>query len=184
MVIEDDSSVEVVPNAGPKGKQAKRLDLALWQMAWDRFALAAAMLEMVPYSAAMRHKQVVLEIAVSAATDERKPVLAVVYDELVRKEWENKSGLLGDAFAVATAMVSEDDVVLKRAKRCECTVLCMHAEARHICALPGTRRPGGRMTHGQAMEGGCKVGKDRATRASPVRPTRLANEASVYLLYN
>ena len=117
MVIDDDSSVEVVPNAGTKGKPAKRSDLALWQMAWDRFALAVAMLEMVPYSAAMRHKQVVLEIAVSAATDERKPVLAVVYDELVRKEWENKSGLLGDALSVATAMVSEDDVVLKRAKR-------------------------------------------------------------------
>ena len=86
-------------------------------MAWDRFALAAAMLDVIPYSAAMQHKQVVLEIAVSAAADEHKPVLAVVYDELVRKEWENKAGLLGDQFKVAEKMKFEDEVVLKRAKR-------------------------------------------------------------------
>ena len=117
VVIDDDSNVEVVPNAGTKGRPAKRMDLVLWQMAWDRFAIAAAMLEMVPFSAAMQHKQVVLEIAVSAAADDRKPVLAIVYDELVRKEWENKAGLLGDAFSVAAKMASEDEVVLKRAKR-------------------------------------------------------------------
>ena len=75
------------------------------------------MLEMLPYSAAMQHNQVVLEIAVSAAADERKPVLAVIYDEMVRKEWENKAGLLGEAFKVADKMACEDEVVLKRAKR-------------------------------------------------------------------
>ena len=117
MVIDESSSVEVVPNVGAKGKPTKRLDLVMWQMAWDRFALAAAMLEMAPYSAAMQHKQVVLEIAVNAAADDRKPVLAVVYDELVRKEWENKAGLLGEAFNVAAKMAVEDEVILKRAKR-------------------------------------------------------------------
>ena len=52
-----------------------------------------AMLEMVPFSAAMQHKQVVLELALCNA-EEHKAVLGVVYDEMVRKEWENKSGML------------------------------------------------------------------------------------------
>ena len=90
MVIDDESNVEIVPITGTKVKPAKHLDLVLWQMAWDRFALAAAMLEMMPYRAAMQHKQVVLEIAVSAAADERKPVLATVYDELVREKGRMK----------------------------------------------------------------------------------------------
>ena len=116
MVIDEDSKLELVPNAGSKARSARRLDLVLWQVAWDRFALAAAMLNMLPYRAAMQHKQVVLEIAVSCA-DDHKPVLAVVYDEMVRKEWENKAGLLGDAFKVADKTAVEDEVVLKRAKR-------------------------------------------------------------------
>ena len=116
VVIDEHSKLEIVPNAGSKAKSTKRLDLVLWQVAWDRFALAAAMLNMLPYKAAMQHKQVVLEIAVSCG-DDHKPVLAVVYDEMVRKEWENKAGLLGDAFKVADKTAVEDEVVLKRAKR-------------------------------------------------------------------
>ena len=119
VVVDDESKtgIDIVPNVGPKGRPVKRMDLVLWQMAWDRFALAAAMLKMVPFSASMQHKGVVLEIAVSAAAEDRLPVLAVIYDELVRKEWENKSGLLGEAFKIADRMAVEDETLLKRAKR-------------------------------------------------------------------
>lgn len=89
VVVDEWCLVEVVPNA--KGKQDRRLDLAQWQIAWDRCALAMAMLEMIPYSAAMQHKQVVLEMAIGHS-EEHRPALGVVYDELVRKEWGNKSG--------------------------------------------------------------------------------------------
>ena len=91
MVVDEWSSVEVVSNS-QKGTGGKRLDLALWMIAWDRCALAMAMLEMVSFSAAMQHKQVVLELAMGNA-EEHKSVLGVVYDEMVRKEWENKSGM-------------------------------------------------------------------------------------------
>ena len=53
--------------------------------------LSDGMLGMIPYSAAMQHKQVVLEMAIGHS-EEHRPVLGVVYDELVRKEWENKPG--------------------------------------------------------------------------------------------
>ena len=39
----------------PKGGRA--LDLATWQMAWDRYALAAVMVKMVDFHDAMRYKQ-------------------------------------------------------------------------------------------------------------------------------
>ena len=38
-----------------------------------------------------QHKQVVLELGIGNS-EEYKTVLGVVYDEMVRKEWENKSG--------------------------------------------------------------------------------------------
>jgi hypothetical protein len=42
-----------------KGGRAngRKLDLASWQMAWDRFALAAAMVKMLDFSIAARYKQ-------------------------------------------------------------------------------------------------------------------------------
>ena len=92
MEVDEWNSVEVVPNS-QKGKGDKWLDLARWMLGWDRCALAMAMLGMVSYSAAMQHKQVVLELAMSNA-EEHNSLLGVVYDEMVRKEWENKSGML------------------------------------------------------------------------------------------
>ena len=41
-----------------KTKKHKLLDLACWLMAWDRWALAAAMLDMLPLDVSMRYKQV------------------------------------------------------------------------------------------------------------------------------
>ena len=43
--------------------------------------------------------------------------LAIVYDELLRSEVENKRGQLGTTFDFTEMMVSIDDTILRRAKR-------------------------------------------------------------------
>ena len=40
----------------------------------------------------MMYKQVVCEVAATADKQGRKPVLAVLYDEVMRKHWEDMTG--------------------------------------------------------------------------------------------
>ena len=64
---------------------ARRLDIGLWQLAWDRYALAAQTAEhQLSFRAAMSHKEVVLEIAYCAKSSGRSELLGVLYDELAR----------------------------------------------------------------------------------------------------
>ena len=44
-----------------------RLDFAAWQIAWDRFALGAAVVDMVSFPLAMSHKVVVTEVRLACA---------------------------------------------------------------------------------------------------------------------
>jgi len=53
-------------------------------MAWDRYAVAAAVLGQMSYAAAMSHKNLVHEVAVSAPAEGRKPLLGVLFDEVSR----------------------------------------------------------------------------------------------------
>ena len=55
-----------------------------WTMAWDRYAVAAAVLGQMSYAAAMSHKNLVHEVAVSAPAEGRKPLLGVLFDEVSR----------------------------------------------------------------------------------------------------
>ena len=93
----------------------------------------------MPYTAAMKHKLIVLDIAANAAAGivKRRPLLGVLYDELVRKEWEvsmrlrflmlcaclcvsaccqDKAGKLGASFDLAVEASTKSAVVLKRAE--------------------------------------------------------------------
>ena len=57
MIETDDSGIDVLA-VKDGAKTSKRLCLATWFAAWDRFALAAAMLKLLEYGVAMRYKQV------------------------------------------------------------------------------------------------------------------------------
>ena len=57
MIETDDSGNEVLA-VKDGSKNSKRLCLATWFAAWDRFALAAAMLKLLDHGVAMRYKQV------------------------------------------------------------------------------------------------------------------------------
>ena len=55
-----------------------------WTMAWDRYAVAAAILKQMPYAVAMEHKEKVHEVAVDGTGEGFKPFLGVLFDEVSR----------------------------------------------------------------------------------------------------
>ena len=60
----------------------KRVDYATWLMAWPRFALCAAALDLMPYDVSMIHMEAVMEVAATAQLDGgRTSWLAVLFDE-------------------------------------------------------------------------------------------------------
>lgn len=62
----------------------RRLELLPWTIAWDSYAVAAAMTRQLEYASAMVHKCQVLEVAVGAQGSERSALLGVLYDEVSR----------------------------------------------------------------------------------------------------
>ena len=66
-------------------RQALRLPLELWLVAWDRAALAGEMVDhQLTFALAVRHKEVVLDVAFAAAANGRNSLVGVLYDELAR----------------------------------------------------------------------------------------------------
>ena len=68
--------------------------------------------------------QVVLDLALGAAAEARPASLAVVYDELFRKEIENKSGQLGKSWNYAELFTHVDENILRNARRQAVCLLC------------------------------------------------------------
>ena len=62
----------------------RRLDAHVWCLAWDSYALAGAVLNQFTFQMAMKHKAVVMEIAVTAQAENRGPLLGMLYDEIAR----------------------------------------------------------------------------------------------------
>ena len=111
---------------------ARRLDLPIWLIAFERYTLGAQAVEhQLSFQQALVHKEVVVEIACSAKSAGRSELLGVLYDELarfapggvrlvcscvllfvffVRKKWEDLSGKLGDRFDLESA--TKRDAVL------------------------------------------------------------------------
>ncbi len=56
----------------------------MWQMAWDRYSLAAAVLDQMAFCSAVEHKALVLEVAANAKAEGRSPILGVLFDEICR----------------------------------------------------------------------------------------------------
>ena len=100
-------------------------------MAWDSYALAAAVLYQMDFASPMAHKNVVCEIVSSADAEGRRWLLAVLYDELARfvsvtfhlaarshvrcrKEWEDRAGKLGAKFNVNEAAKTLNENILRK----------------------------------------------------------------------
>eukprot|EP00973_Karenia_brevis_P064743 8994338-Karenia_brevis.AAC.1 len=99
-----------------KNKSDRRLELHWWLAAWDRYALAAHALGQMQFATAMEHKRVVLDVAALAGQESRRALLAVLYDEHVRKSWEEKTGPLGESFDLAKEASRMSDDILRWAR--------------------------------------------------------------------
>ena len=94
------------------------------------------------FAAAMKHKQIVMEVSVSAHAEGRFPLLGVLYDEIARScyvsacpflclgcvcfaaraEWEDRAGKLGAAFSVDEAASKLSEEALRRARTLHATL--------------------------------------------------------------
>eukprot|EP00973_Karenia_brevis_P018117 2488518-Karenia_brevis.AAC.1 len=64
----------------------------------------------------MQHKANVLEVASNAFGEERNNFLGGLYDELARKDWEERSALLGSGFDIDKEASKLSEVVLRQAR--------------------------------------------------------------------
>ena len=119
-----------------KGRQFNKrfLDLSVWLMAWDRYAIGATLLKQLAFEDAQHHKAVVVEVCLAcfvfgcveisvflqiAATAKSKgmgPLLGVIYDDIVRKQWEDLSMKLGDKWTIAEFVKAPQEDALRRAE--------------------------------------------------------------------
>ena len=115
-------------------KLARRVEVHLWPMAWRGYTLCGVALDQFPFSSAVLHEQIVMQVMCSGMS-EGMPLLGVLYDEtarsvvasgraapvcicgvcLRRQEWEDLSEKLGAAFDITKYMGVFSDDVLRRA---------------------------------------------------------------------
>ena len=103
---------------GDKGRASKRMPILQWQMAFDRGALASAVCNQWSYASAMAHKNNCLKIAVRAelTSPPRRHWLAVIYDRLARREWQELAFHNSVDFNVNEVSLREDPCILKSAE--------------------------------------------------------------------
>ena len=135
----DDDDVEMVPDAADFGNSwepsKKKLDLVQWIAAYQCFALASdaaevgvhlslcillqllsGHLQVWKYTAAMAHFRNCLEVAAGAAAEKRRYTLAITYDELCRKHWNQKAARGDRDFDINTVSLVKDKDLLERAR--------------------------------------------------------------------
>ena len=72
---------------GAKEKTTKYLSMIQWFLAFDKYAVAAAVTDQLPFTASFAYKNTVSQVGVQANTKYRSYAVAIYYDEIVRKRW-------------------------------------------------------------------------------------------------
>ena len=69
-------------------EESRRLEFPLWLIAWDRYVLAAQVVDhQLEFRLALLHREVVQSVACAAAAGGRTDLLGVLYDEMARFHW-------------------------------------------------------------------------------------------------
>ncbi len=77
--------------------------------------------------------QVILEIAMGAAAEEKNMSLAMIYDEILRKKVENMCGQLGADWDYSPLFLDMDESVMRKARRLVCAELnCVSNAIRNL----------------------------------------------------
>ena len=96
----------------PKGT----LSLTKWMASFDNYMMAAAAVEQWSFPAAYAHKTVVMQVAMDQ-TDGRPPLVAVVYDELVRRRMADRLLKNAPDFHPDKGTHTPDEGLLKQAEK-------------------------------------------------------------------
>lgn len=115
VVLDDNGAVD--HSATSRGPAKRVLEYSTWQMSWDTHALALAVAGQLGFSDAMKHKLVIQQLAIEAAAEDRRPIMAVLYDGHVRRFWEDRKSVLKEKFVIANVVEKVDDKLLRLAKR-------------------------------------------------------------------
>ena len=99
-----------------KDKKGDLLSILPWSAAYDRWALAASFTDQITLAAAMAHKDVVMQIAMAARGLHKTTAIAVLYDEVTRREWATLAAGLG-SFDASQAAGVQDPSYYIRAER-------------------------------------------------------------------
>ena len=83
--------------AMPKKKETT-MSMAAWSAAFEPYALAAAATQQWDYVAAMTNRALVCRIASEGHKEHRPVGVAVIYDELVRKQMAEKAAARAPGF--------------------------------------------------------------------------------------
>ena len=70
----------IAKHAGHQQQPQKGFTIMQWQLAFDRYAIAAAACDQLKYTSAMAHKVVCMKVAARADAKGRSQWLAVIYD--------------------------------------------------------------------------------------------------------
>lgn len=88
VVLEDnpafDNQAGVTPCAQAQRAIGRRPELHIWEMGWDAYALAAAVVRQFSFAKSRLHKRFVTRVAVTAHASGFTPLLGVLYDEVAR----------------------------------------------------------------------------------------------------
>ena len=85
----------------------RTLDPVVWHLAWSRFALAAAMVGIMPMNTAVAHADEVYKLTLEGRTmGGRRLNLGTVYDEVCRRNWAESSQALWGQFCIVDAVNS------------------------------------------------------------------------------
>ena len=107
-----------VAENGNTGILTKKMDIARWSIAFDKYALAAACIGQMTLAQAMVHKEMCMKVAMAAGAGEtkRNRMLGVFYDEVCRRSWAEAS-VCGDIeFNFDAEVMAMSEVHLKSAK--------------------------------------------------------------------
>ena len=85
-------------------------------VAFDRWATVAQLTGQMPYTASVAHMEVVMQLALTARASQRATAIAVLYDEIARREWADHSAGPG-VFDVAAAVQSQNAAIMLRTER-------------------------------------------------------------------
>ena len=109
---------EMARNQQATSKNQRLLNTLEWNIAFDKYVIAAIATDQWSLGPAMAHKEICNKVAVRAGQSDppRRHSLGIVYDQVCRKAWADKAYSGDDSFDRSITPLSLDNALLKDAE--------------------------------------------------------------------